>query len=514
MTPKTSRLRLLAYARVSAVRGREGPGFISESDQFARCRSYAETYGHEIVAEDSDLDVSGGQMSRPAFDRFLGLVASGSADGLIVAKLDRFARSNVGALAAVEAIEDAGGTLISVNEQLDASTGAGRFLRSILFAAAQWERERIGEQWFSARSSAVERGIHITPHIPAGYKRGQKTNDPATDRRLAPNGVHAETIRQAFAMAAQGDTDTEIARLLNDRKLTIVSVSDGEKETYWQSFRVPRILANRVYLGEARSGAGVVNLDAHEPLVDEQTWMLAQHRPERQGLRAPSRNAKSAPSILSGIVRCAGCSFAMKPQSAGKTSPAIYRCVKTSVHGRCEASSVISKQRVEDYVVEQFLAAYEDVAFAAEDDGQADVDRARLFAEAAEAERSYRAALTNTGLRAKIGDEDHDRMVESLHDEWRRRLADAEAVETPSLGLRLPGGVSLRDLVESLRSSGNNSELRDLLGEGIAAVFVRPAKDRRRNADVADRVRVVLHGAERLELPRRGSRFPPRPYVW
>ena len=41
-------LRLLSYARVSDVRGREGPSFISESDQFARCRSYAATYGHAI----------------------------------------------------------------------------------------------------------------------------------------------------------------------------------------------------------------------------------------------------------------------------------------------------------------------------------------------------------------------------------------------------------------------------------------------------------------------------------
>src|SRR6476659_7501820 len=38
------------------------------------------------------------------------------------------------------------------------------------------------------------------------------------------------------------------------------------------SFRVPRLLANRVYLGEARSGAGIANSGAHEPLVDERTF--------------------------------------------------------------------------------------------------------------------------------------------------------------------------------------------------------------------------------------------------
>ena len=155
---KATGLRLLSYARVSDVRGREGPGFISESDQHQRCRSYADAYGHTILEAASDLDVSGGVMSRPTFDRFLQMVVDGKADGIIVAKLDRFARSNAGALKAVQTIEDAGGALISVSEQIDSTTAAGRFLRSILFSAAQWERERIGESWYTARSSAVERG--------------------------------------------------------------------------------------------------------------------------------------------------------------------------------------------------------------------------------------------------------------------------------------------------------------------------------------------------------------------
>src|SRR5687767_8952971 len=143
-------LRLLSYARVSDVRGREGPGFISEAEQFAKNRSYSETYDHTILEEGVDLDVSGGVMSRPTFDGFLERVKAGDAEGIIVARLNRFARSNVGALEAIETIESAGGVLISVDEQIDSSTPAGRFLRAILFAAAEWERERIAEGWLSA----------------------------------------------------------------------------------------------------------------------------------------------------------------------------------------------------------------------------------------------------------------------------------------------------------------------------------------------------------------------------
>ena len=235
-------LRLLAYARVSDVRGREGPAFISEADQYKRCRSYAEAYGHTIIEQASDLDVSGGVMSRPTFDRFLQLVVDGNVDGIIVAKLDRFARSNAGALEAVQTIEDAGGALISVSEQIDSTTAAGHFLRSILFSAAQWERERIGEAWHTARGSAVDRGIHVSRHVPPGYVRGPKTDDPATDRHLHPDPKHADTIRRAYRMAVEGKTNTEIADCLTRSKLS---------GSHWTSYRIARLLANRVYLGEA-----------------------------------------------------------------------------------------------------------------------------------------------------------------------------------------------------------------------------------------------------------------------
>lgn len=508
MNPRAGGLRLLAYARVSDVRDREGPAFISETDQLSRCRAYAEAYGHAIAEEGSDLDVSGEKMSRPTFDRFLGAVAAGQADGIIVAKLDRFARSNVGALAAVETIEAAGGTLISVAEQLDASTGAGRFLRSILFAAAQWERDRIADAWRAARSSAVARGIHVAPHVPPGYVRGERTNDPATDRRLTPHPVHSETMREAFAMAARGARDSEIARHLNGRELPSYSIKNGERATYWQAHRIPRLLANRAYLGEARSGEHV-HEGAHEPLIDADTFLLAQ-RSSDQELRRPNRNATAPLSVLSGIVRCAGCSFAMKPQEAGKTSPALYRCVKSSVHGVCPSPSVITKAKVEEYVIEQFLEQADALFVGSQDD---DSEWMRLRTEASAAEQAYRRALTNVELRSEIGERDHDELIASLHRDWQRKLAEADDAR-PSVPVALPEGVTLRELVGRLRADGENEKLRDLLGEGIEAVFVRPAQSRARNAPASDRVRIVWRGTEELELPRRGRRFEPRAYVW
>lgn len=486
-------LRLLSYARVSDVRGREGPGFISEDEQHTKNRAYAAAYDHAIVDEGSDLDVSGGVMSRPTFDAFLERVQGRDVDGIIVARLNRFARSNVGALEAIDRIEQAGGVLISVDEQIDTSTPAGRFLRAILLAAAEWERERIGEAWHTARSSAVERGIHVSRHVPPGYVRAARSKDPATDRRLVPDPLHAAHVREAFKMAADGESNSAIAAYLTESR-----VGSGR----FLSHRVSRLLANRVYLGEARSGSGIANAGAHEPLVDERTFMLAQ-RQRGDGLRRPSEGHAIAP--LAGIVRCAGCRHAMKAQKASPTSRGVYRCPKHTKHGVCPAPATVTKTIVENYVIDAFVEHYSGLSFAAADGDDDDhVDRAL------EAERAYRDQLENMELRNTIGAADHDRLIAALHRQWQDLLADTRPAQSRTVSI--PDGVTLEDLVRDLRDDPDN--LRELLGSGIRAVFVRPAASRAHNLPIGDRVHIVWQDDEPVEVPRRGVEFVPRSFDW
>src|SRR5437763_692378 len=236
-----------------------------------------------MLEEGLDLDVSGGVMERPVLDRFLGQIRDGEAQGLIVAKLARFSRSSRGALNALAEIEAAGGVLISVQEQIDSTTAAGRFVRSIFLATAEWERERIGENWTAAQKSAVGRGVHISRHVPPGYMRDEI---PASDGRhkispLRPDPKHGKTITEAYRLAAQGAAPARIAEYLTERGLA----SGDNGHAVWKSSRIKRLLANRVYLGEARYGE-IVNVGAHEPLTDQATWLLAQ-RDKREPAVSP-----------------------------------------------------------------------------------------------------------------------------------------------------------------------------------------------------------------------------------
>ena len=491
-------LRLLSYIRVSDVRGREGPAFISPDEQREKCAAFASAMGHTIVDEGEELDRSGGDMSRPVFISLLERIEAGEADGMIVAKLNRFARSNVGAWQALERIKGAGGELLSVEENIDTSTATGRFLRDFMLIAANWERERIGEQWLSARTRAVGRGIHVSRHIPPGYKRLPKSTNPETDRRLVPHPEHAEAVQTAFTMAARGEPYARIAEYLTRKKVPI----GGNGQSLWEANRIKRLLANRVYLGEARSGQGIVNPDAHKPLVSELTWTLAQRKPV---LPSPSPTGQT---LLAGLCRCASCSFAMRSQAPRGGVIGTYRCRTGSVADRCPSPTSISLARLNDYVLEQFLAH---APVTLEPTGDANEEEQELALAAVEAEQSYREALTNVELRRQIGNADHDRMIAALYDAWQTSL---ESVPTSAKSAPAVNSANLRELVEELQEHGDTAKLRELLGSAIQAVFVKPAASRARNLPIEDRVRIVWRDEEALELPRRGARFEPRAYVW
>ena len=306
MSPKRIAKPLDIYVRVSDVRGRAGDAFISPKDQEQRCRALATARGYEVGLVFEELDVSGGSMRRPRLDEAVARIESGDSAGIIVAKLDRFSRTLVGGLQTLERINDLGGAVIVADGEFDTSTATGELVLHMMLSLAQFELRRIRENWQAGKSHAVDRGIHISPKVPPGYTRQESDNGVSakTGRRrrkiegpLLPHPDYAEPIREAFRMAAAGESYTAIAALLNEHH-----VPSAGNAAVWQSNRIKRLLANRVYLGEARSGNGHVNAGAHEPLTDEATWLLAQRKPTRPAFTATSE------TLLAGLCRCASCS--------------------------------------------------------------------------------------------------------------------------------------------------------------------------------------------------------------
>src|SRR5438552_8401824 len=123
-------MRAYGYVRVSRKMGRGGDSFLSPADQQRSIRGWAAATGHDVVEVFEDIDQSGGKMDRPQFGAMLEAVRQG--DAIVVAKLDRFGRTLVGALEAIKDLSDRGVRFVSVAEGVDPATAAGRMILHLL----------------------------------------------------------------------------------------------------------------------------------------------------------------------------------------------------------------------------------------------------------------------------------------------------------------------------------------------------------------------------------------------
>src|SRR3954466_6122163 len=86
------------YIRVSRVGDRSGESYISPDVQQRAIEAWAAERAVELVLHEPEENVSGGTMDRPVFNRLMERIRAKESGGLVVYKLDRFARTLVGGL--------------------------------------------------------------------------------------------------------------------------------------------------------------------------------------------------------------------------------------------------------------------------------------------------------------------------------------------------------------------------------------------------------------------------------
>ena len=137
-TPDNQRLRLTEYAR-------------------------EKEWDFEVYTE-----VESTRKSRPVKTELLHKLREGKYDGVLVYKLDRWARSSIELVLEIRELVSKGVVFISYTESLDFSTSTGRLHFQILSAFAEFERELISERTKEGIYRAKKRGKTL------GRPRGSK----------------------------------------------------------------------------------------------------------------------------------------------------------------------------------------------------------------------------------------------------------------------------------------------------------------------------------------------------
>ena len=147
--------RVGLYARVSTCNGQQDPEM-----QLRELREYTERRGWQIVNVYTD-SVTGSKDSRPALNRLMNDAKQRRIDIVLVWKLDRFGRSLrhlVNALAELEAV---GVAFVSLRDNLDLTTPAGRLMFQIIGAMAEFERALIQERVKAGLRNARAKGKRL-----------------------------------------------------------------------------------------------------------------------------------------------------------------------------------------------------------------------------------------------------------------------------------------------------------------------------------------------------------------
>ena len=195
--------KAIGYIRVSTDKQAEQG--VSLDAQREKLEAYAKLYDIDLI----DMVIEQGSakcLQREGLQSALNRLGQ-DADALLVVKLDRLTRSVADLGRLVESyFQDH--ALLSVGEQIDTRSAAGRLVLNVLASVSQWEREVIGERTSAAMQHMRSQNKYTGGKVPYGYD--------LVDGSLVENKTEQSVINLVAQYKSKGLSFRRIARVLSE----------------------------------------------------------------------------------------------------------------------------------------------------------------------------------------------------------------------------------------------------------------------------------------------------------
>ncbi len=222
-------MKVIGYVRVSTEdQAKEG---VSLEAQQAKIEAYCLTKDWELVSIEADRGLSAKDCNRAGLQAALQAVEKKEVDALVVYKLDRLTRSIADLSKLVTLLDKHAVALVSMQENLDATTATGELMMNLLTSVSQWERKIIGERTRDAINYLKEQQrVYCRPVYGYDAEGGQ----------LYPNEREQAIIQLAQEWREEGRSYWQIADHLN------IAGAPSKRGGQWTATTVRRILLNNL----------------------------------------------------------------------------------------------------------------------------------------------------------------------------------------------------------------------------------------------------------------------------
>ena len=301
--------RVAAYARVS-----------SGKDAMLHSLSAQVSYYNRMIQNHpgwifcgvyADEALTGTRDTREQFQRLLSDCRAGKIDLVVTKSISRFARNTLTLLQTVRELKALGLDVYFEEQNIHSLSSDGELILTILASYAQEESLSASENQKWRIRKGFENGELVNLRFLYGY-------------RISKNGIsihkqEAAIVREVYHRAIEGESFGGIASDLNRRKIDCAL--DGK----WATGRIREMLRNEKYCGNALlqkryrnnhlekkliPNDGVLPQyyaeGTHEPIIDLDTFALAQRIVDRNKVNAGSQRPREQSPFTSKIV-CGNC---------------------------------------------------------------------------------------------------------------------------------------------------------------------------------------------------------------
>lgn len=313
--------------------------------------------GLELRKHHIDQAISGTKVAgREAFFELIHDVKEGLVDVIVVYKLNRIFRNAYESQKYRKLFKKHGVKLMSVTQQIDEDTSAGRLMTNVLSDIDQYQSETISDHVKSSMREMARQGYFTGGTVPFGYTLDVIENGKKPRKKYKPDEAESAVVQKLFELYADG---------YSLRYLQTYLTENGHLTRQGKQFgitTIARILGNDFYIGTLRYSTqgyeDIVIENAVPTIIEADLWRRVQER-KNANKQVQPRKRKTL-YALTGKIFCGVCNdgehfFGMQSgstQNGKKYAYRYYICAKRKNYQTCNCDR-IRKDYIEDIVLQE-----------------------------------------------------------------------------------------------------------------------------------------------------------------